>query len=502
MSGFAPLIEGFLAFALTMLALTAAVSSIVGAVLHLRRRHARGLRDMVRLLYLRELVPLLGAPAAAPRTVHSADAVMPRIRLTIDTSAIVPTVREHLGSGASAASDSRELTVDELEGLRRAEFIFDMTFMPLPGVVAKLEGEQGAHDFWLRRLMSAEKVTGVPWYKTGLHLVRQARYWITLRYGLDSLKDDEFLERLASSDVGQELRRREAWRDRNLDGWDALAAHLLKKFQAIGGACSETFARHSRGWCVAVGFLLAFALNVDSLDLLNSYLTDPALRQQVIAGSESIQANAASGGSAAAAATLPTVRAELQRANTQLTQTAQGLTQTLNKLSATLAADDSGRSAAARADLDALATLVKGVETEARNVGQEVSDADRVIRGVTHSLTASFPIGWKRFPNCAPNSPDLRCAEVTAAPVPADALPWTRWASILRHAQRNDPDGFNHWLAGVLLTGFLLGLGTPFWVQAVSAAFSLRRWDQKKKTDTESGSGAEARTTTRSAQTT
>src|SRR5688572_2234998 len=67
MNGFAPLLEGFLAFALTMVALTTGVSAIVGAINQLRRKHARGLRDMVRLLYLREIVPLLdgGQPGQA-----------------------------------------------------------------------------------------------------------------------------------------------------------------------------------------------------------------------------------------------------------------------------------------------------------------------------------------------------------------------------------------------------------------------------------------------------
>ena len=64
-NGFAPLIEGFLAFALTMLALTTAVSAIVGALHHLRRRHARGLRDMVRVLYARDLTPLVDGASEA-----------------------------------------------------------------------------------------------------------------------------------------------------------------------------------------------------------------------------------------------------------------------------------------------------------------------------------------------------------------------------------------------------------------------------------------------------
>jgi hypothetical protein len=480
-----------------MLALTAGVSSIVGAVLHLRRRHAAGLRDMVRLLYLREIVPLLEEKQEKDK---EGEAPAPDFELmSLDADTTVLHAREKLTGTANPPQAKRkrpELLKDKVdEHTYRAEFIFDMTFMPLPGVVQQMAGNNGAHDYWLRKLRSAEKLVGLPWYKSPLHLVRQARYWITLRYSLHALKDEEFLERLASSDVGKDLGALGAWEQRQLAGWDELAAHLLRKFQVLGGASSETFARHSRSWCVAVGFVLAFALNVDSLDLLNSYLTDPGLRQQVIAQRNAIE-TAAAGGSADAGPTaaLPAARAELQSASAQLEQTTKGLRETLERISKTVAAVDGERSAAARADLDELTRLVAGVETEVRNVGQEVSDTDRAIRGVTHSLAASFPIGWKRFPNCTADSPDLRCAGRQPVAVAADAMPWTRWATILAAAQRADQEGFNQWIVGVLLTGLLLGLGTPFWVHAVSTAFSLRRWDPKKTPDADTAGGARAAT--------
>jgi hypothetical protein len=506
MTGFAPLLEGFLAFALTMLALTTGVSAIVGALHHLRRWHARGLRDMVRLLYSRELLPLLDQPQDLNVDIAGGALIFET------TPSPVPHVREKLGDAAtpSAAGSASSQAQKASEVSRRAEFIYDMTFMPVPDVVEKLES-MGA-SYWQDKLVSAERLCGWPWYKTVLHPQRAGRRWMTLRYSLAALKADEFRERLGASDVGEQLKKQRAWTRRGLASWDELVAYLWKRFETLGGASSETFARHSRGWSVAVGFLLAFFLNVDSFDLLNSYLTDPALRQQVLARRDAIQAQDVPAPAAGGGTALAPARAELATVTTQLAGTAQSLSKTLDAFASTLGTGDSQRFAASvQAELQSMVVQVKGVQAGVGALDEDLTETEQRIRGVTQSLTSSFPIGWKRFPNCTQDSPDLRCQRQPAAqanaPAPAQANPaepgqWpilptvSRWSTILLTARAADPEGFNQWLVGVLLTGLLLGLGTPFWVQAVSAAFNLRRWDPKKdtKADAESGGGATVRT--------
>ena len=95
---------------------------------------------------------------------------------------------------------------------------------------------------------------------------------------------EEFKTRLAESVAGRHLRTHVT----GPDAWPALETKLLNAFATIGEASSESFARLSRGWSVAVGFMLAFLLNIDSIDLLNSYLTDPALRAQVVEHSDEL----------------------------------------------------------------------------------------------------------------------------------------------------------------------------------------------------------------------
>jgi hypothetical protein len=446
---------------------------------------------MVRLLYLRELVPLLDAkpdPAVTPgearagRTEDESNATeIARgggFVYALSTTP-VPEVQARPEGETEAAmrpatgrTDPPDVKFTESE--RRAEFIYDMTFMPLPTVVETLE--TGGEDYWRKKLESAERLVGVPRYKMFLHLMRVFRYWKTLRYSLECLKDDEFRERLAASEVGKDLKTKKAWTQRGLAGWDELVVHLLKRFQAIGGASSENFARHSRGWCVAVGFLLAIFLNVDSLDLLNSYLTDPTLRQQVIARADTIQAQQVSAPQPAETSALAPARARLEAAATELTSAAQGLTGGIEALTSKLGSAEGDLLAqSVKSELQSATAQFKGLQDGLEDLDQDVTAAQATIRGVAQSLTTSFPIGWTRFPNCrTADSPDIRC-QGKASDIPSGSS----WSSTLAAARSNHPEAFLQWVVGVLLTGLLLGLGTPFWVQAVSAAFSLRRWDAK-----------------------
>ena len=59
MDGFLPLVEAFLAFALTILALTTAVSALVGTGQRLLRWRPRVLREMVDFFYRNEVQELI-----------------------------------------------------------------------------------------------------------------------------------------------------------------------------------------------------------------------------------------------------------------------------------------------------------------------------------------------------------------------------------------------------------------------------------------------------------
>ena len=500
MDGFLPLIEGFLAFALTMLALTTAVSAIVGVLHRLRRRRAQGLRDMVRMLYLTEIRDLL------PESYFQ--------QLRQKKSARDAVVKKRRWSGFELKHDH---AIDgRLEG--RAEFISDMTLMPLPTVVNGLDVDK---DYWKVRLESAERLAGRPWTVKLKHPVRWLRRWRTLRYGLETLTDDEFQQRLADSDACRSIREAGSFGGRA--SWEELESHLLKKFQTIGAASSETFARCSRVRSVVVGFLLAFAINVDSIDLLNSYLTDPQLRADVLAQSEDIlspdQQDAVPAEGGKGKGVLSEKRQRLTESTRQLTANAEDLLARVKTLATELGEDQAADLVAELEDrLGTMGQQVTEVESGLGELDLEVTAARDRVQGTVRALTASFPVGWTRFPNCTATSPDLRCAGkdfVGQGRARAEKKAEARTAAMaalgkvaqvkvtqlavgletLAVASGEARADFSQWLAGVLLTGLLLGLGTPFWIQVVNASLKLRRWVSDKG-DTQEGAGSTGPRTT------
>ncbi len=310
-------------------------------------------------------------------------------------------------------------------------------------------------------------------------------------------------------------------------------------FRTIGLASSESFARTSRVKSVVVGFVLAFAVNVDSIDLLNSYLTDPELRARVLAQSEEILAPEPAA---------PDREEEPARSPEDLTRR----TDRLNRETEGLLEEFKGQVAASGLDEEQAEELIASLEGQIAGVVEglaevesglgelqlSLTEARGKVQGTVRALTASFPVGWSRFPNCSDRSPDLRCAgrnfvkeavervgvaqvkkrselkaqtdagansqgaagrtEIrarleeaeqavtdTADQVAAGLSQAAVFRATLGVAREEARADYFQWLAGVLLTGVLLGLGTPFWIQVVNSALELRRWvereDKKKK---------------------
>lgn len=388
MTGFLPLVEGFLAFALTMLAFTTAVSAGVGVLHRLRRRRARGLRDMLRLLYATGIQPQL----------------------------------DELAEGS--ASGTREQRI-----VQRARFLAQMTLMPVPAVSGEgLDPDHPLKD-QVATIERLEAWGGRREPRRPARPIHALARWRSLRFGLDALTGDELLQRLGSSTVGRELRGKLGEEE-----WSSFVDGLERRFASLGAAATETFSRHSRSWSIVVGALLALWLNIDSLDLVNSYLTTPALRSQAIAQASRLE---------------------------RIDETAEG-----------------GQPPA--------------------GLAEEVASARRELEGIRDSLGESFPIGWDRFPNCTPTSADPRCSRIeeVLAPAREESLGALRGSAarslrelgaVVGAVSAVDPSAFSQWFVGVLLTVLFLGLGTPFWVQVVDAALSLSRTAKPKPSSTEGG---------------
>lgn len=159
MNGFLPLIEAFLAFALTMRALATAVSPVVGVWMRLFRWRALalGLRQSLELIHDKEIQP----------------------RLTIAT-------RHPPGS------------------TDRLGFLTDMT----TGPSAEVGVENG--ELWERRIQELGACLQKAESKGALQqcitfLYRRIRRWHSFRFGLDCLREPKFQARLEVSRAGSAL---------------------------------------------------------------------------------------------------------------------------------------------------------------------------------------------------------------------------------------------------------------------------------------------------------
>jgi hypothetical protein len=439
-NGFLPLIEAFLAFALTMLALTTAVAAVAGVWQRLFRWRSRGLRDSVEYLYQHTLQPRL----------------------------------EHRGMRRSPA---------QWEDARR-QFIVDMTMVPIPRID---KNHEDTTDWRLQLLRDAEASEFFSCWKK----------WRSLRYGLDWLSDTEFRNRLADSAARAEIKAR-------ADPWDAENL-LLQRFTALGHATTESFARRSRVLTIVVGFVFVFGVNVDSIHLFNNYLTDPSLRSQIIDTQEELlKASQNAVGNSSMANDNGN---EIDDAITELSSITNNIQTAIDSaIDSDAARELEGALAIAEAATSQLEATKKEL-AEISKDSAEITAAINSVHLIAASVTQTFPVGWNQYPNCSPLSPDSRCAVlITAdqikpaanavsrdsgkfggnnAPASVFALitaPWRAAVSARIHLKpvyEADAAMFWRWFVGVLLTGILVGLGTPFWVKTVNGALAARNWIQK-----------------------
>jgi hypothetical protein len=413
MGGFLPLLEAFVAFALTMAALTTVVSALVGTWNKLTRARAYGLRMQVVYFYRNELGPTvrrLGAAAGAGK--------------------------------ALAALDASFAGRDEASTRRLAQFLVDATLLPQ---VVDFAGRAVSGDARVTMLRNGIKqplwqVTGPDGFtRKPMDPVQRFYRWRSLRFALDALPVEEFKIRLAASEIGRDLRA--ALQDDAL--FDATVDDLTRRFAALGNAASENFRRRAHVASYVAAFALAFGANIDTFNLLSTYMSKPELTRRLIADFERDAA-------------LPGVEADRGAARALLPDPPR-----LDAVRAQLkAAVDDPRLGALDAQLQKeLQGRLAAVDGALGELRESAVEATALIVGAGNA----FPIGWNLYPNCGRTSADPRCL----------ALAKDRPSGVLDTRAR-DPGGFYRWLIGVLVTVFLLGLGTPFWVQVINGALYAR----------------------------
>ena len=216
---------------------------------------------------------------------------------------------------------------------------------------------------------------------------------------LRSLTTLEFAERLAETEVGQAIAS--LGQQQANDIQETIINSLCHKFDDIGKGASDYFARQARAISMMVALILAFSLNVDAINLFQTYLINPAVRGQVAARGE------------AAAANLNTALARLN------------------------AVDNDSKPASLTAE----------------DIAQLKQDAAAIKARITAMQSDSLPL------SAAAATCHFATSSKTVFGITI-ALP------IMSCSATATPGNKIRWFLAVLLGGFLIGLGGPFWFDA------------------------------------
>jgi len=244
MTSFLPLLEAFLALALTMLVLTTGVSSLSGTWQRALRARARGLRDLLQSLFTLALKEKLSAQ-----------------NLPADAAALCRFVGEMSLQPARLAEIATK--PDDAQAAAYRARLPDQGIVadPHPAAISRLAG------LWSR-------------------LSYEWKVWSSLSDTLDTLSEDEFKTRFSASTAGKALA---AQMETAVDaaGFEAGLQKLYEQFIAYGHAATEDFSRIARRHSLVFAAMLAFGANIDAFNLLETYLAQPALRGAIIARYES-----------------------------------------------------------------------------------------------------------------------------------------------------------------------------------------------------------------------
>ena len=207
---------------------------------------------------------------------------------------------------------------------------------------------------------------------------------------------------------------------------------IARKFEEIGSSVSAGFKQYAQFWSIAIGIVLAIVANVDGIRIFEAYRVNPDLALAVIENQEEFQKRSVAAGK------------KLEEASEN-------------------------------------EVFLKDIEDA----------ASRAQREIAFLAEQGLPVGWNFYPNCPLdftkenwNSTSPKCIERAIylnrkiESPSGDAKGENFQGSVINrvaNTARYDPSGFAAWLLVVILTGILIGLGSPFWFDVAKRLSRIRK---------------------------
>lgn len=280
---------------------------------------------------------------------------------------------------------------------------------------------------------------------------------------LAAMTPAEFMERLGSMDVGQTIVEASAAisdtaRNAGITAADAINVALTdiaQKFEAIGKEASVYFEGRARLLSVVVAIALAFFAHVDAVDLFRTYLRDPNARAKVIEQSEAVTAQHKAAIDAAKALKELTPPASLTAA--QVSEQIEAL-------------KSDWKEAIAKANSTVKQYADLGVPlgwNDDRIKAAEMWPLLWTCTKLSDNVTAEFGT-WRQ--TCRSDEEDSKTTqEMDELRKSGKELTYTKHRKIWLQV----PTVASVWLY-LFLGGLLVGLGAPFWYNAVTGLTNIR----------------------------
>lgn len=176
----------------------------------------------------------------------------------------------------------------------------------------------------------------------------------------------DFMAQLARSEFGAAIEKAAA------DELKTVLTEVARRFDAIGKDTLETFRERSRRWSVGVAFVLAFAVNVDAITIMDTFYRNPDLATKV----EEAYADRLAEFGARIDAQVPTNQGDPKTPE----------------------------------------DAEKDAKREFEALKKRIAETNKIIKEEVSGLAAlGVPIGWERYPYCSVDSTkklDAACREV------------------------------------------------------------------------------------------
>ncbi len=318
------------------------------------------------------------------------------------------------------------------------------------------------------------------------------------RKRIDTLSSYSFLQRLASTDIGKKLA---------ISAEEYTLRGLTMGFERYVAASQEVFRKRAHATTMVIAIIFVFVLNIDAFRLYGFLLNNPAARDSLVEDIDTIAAQNL--------ATMRGYQAAVQDLENAAEADAARQPATAGG-AASGGGDETGQQDGVEDAVEDSVDLTQDVTGKPSKDGvpdaiQEALTEVRTVREQMERLGTmdNLPIGWNQFPNpqyaCLIPTPwktayrDMRenlrswwqkrrgitPATQTDKPPPPDGVnEFTKATpSSLEGAKTNPCDeasflNFFTWFVNVLLAGFLIGLGGPFWYRfftAISHIFQVLR---------------------------